>query len=339
MGADRPPAELAAGVARAAAALPIKLILVGRRLDLPPDLPPTVEILNCARPAGSGEAAAHAARQEDNSIARGVEALLRGEADAFLSPGSTGAVVSTALLRLGRLPGVLRPGLCASLPTLRGEVLLIDAGATADPKPVHLLQFADLGLTYAREVLGIPRPTIGLLNIGTERGKGDRLTRAAHALLADREEFAGNVEPHTVLTDRPADVVVCGGFSGNLFLKAVEGGAEAVLTATRAALRSSARAVLGAWLARPALRGVSRRLRYEEHNAAPLLGVRGLVLVAHGRSDAQAIAGALRRTHQACQAKIVERLASRISAPQGEPGLADPGGPRVRSAAPRSPAG
>jgi len=239
-------------------------------------------------------------------------------------------VVRAAVLRLGRLPGVLRPGLCASLPTLHGEALLIDAGATADPKPAHIAQFAQLGLAYAQRVLGISCPTAGLLNIGTEQGKGDRLTRAAYDLLVGRDGFVGNVEPHTVLTERPVDVVVCGGVSGNLFLKAAEGGTEAILVAVRDALRRSPGTRLGGWLAQPALRAVGRGLRYEGHNAAPLLGVRGLVLVAHGRSDRRAIGGALRRAFLACQSEIVETLHS-LFAP---PGLANPGDPRVRSATP-----
>lgn len=319
MGADRPPAELAWGAVHASAHLPLTLVLAARRRDLPPHLPPTVEILDCPPDEGEG-----------SSIARGIAAVGQGEAEAFLSPGSTGAVVRAAILQLGRLPGVLRPGLCASLPTLHGEVLLIDAGATADPKPAYLVQVAQLGLAYARGVLGIPRPTAGLLNIGTEQGKGDRLARAAYDLLAGRDGFVGNVEPHTILTERPVDVVVCGGFAGNLFLKATEGGTEAILVAVREALRRSPRTRLGGWLAHPALRAVGQGLRYEEHNAAPLLGVRGLVLVAHGRSDGRAIGGALRRAFLACQAGIVETLHS-LFAPAG---LANPGDPRVRSATP-----
>ncbi|MCX7750535.1 MAG: phosphate--acyl-ACP acyltransferase [Candidatus Bipolaricaulota bacterium] len=298
MGADRPPGELAAGALRAAERLPITLLLAGLRRELPP-LPPEVEVLEPT--------------EGRSSIEVGIAALAAGQAEAFLSPGSTGAVVRAAVLGLGRLPGLLRPGLCASLPSLSGEALLIDAGATADPKPAYLLQYADLGVAYAREVLGIPSPAVGLLNIGEEPGKGDRVARAAHDLLAARKDFVGNVEPHEILTERPVDVVVTGGFSGNLLLKALEGGAEAVLAATRSALRGSLRARLGALLARPALREVARRLRYEEHNAAPLLGVRGLVLVAHGRSDARAMEGALRRTHRACQAKVLPKLAASLA--------------------------
>jgi len=334
MGADYPPAELAAGAIRAAAGLPIRLVIAGRSTDLPRGLSKMVAVLDCTA-VGTGESPVQAARRGDTSIARGIAAVATGDADAFLSPGNTGAVVSAALLRLGRLPGVLRPGLCASLPTLAGEVLVIDVGATADPKPAQLLQFADLGATYAREVLGIPRPTVGLLNIGTEPGKGDTLARATHDLLMGRDDFSGNVEPHTILTERPVDVVVSGGFVGNLFLKAVEGGAEAVLAATRIALMGSVQAKLGAWLAHPALRGVAQKLRYEEHNAAPLLGVGGLVVIAHGRSDARALEGALRRTYQAWQAGLVVKLASRVALPPGAE-LANPRPPRVRSPIPGS---
>lgn len=317
MGADRPPAELVEAAIHASARLPLTLVLAARRRDLPPHLPPTIEVLDCPPEEGEG-----------SSIVRGIAVVGRGEADAFLSPGSTGAVVRTAILRLGRLPGVLRPGLCASLPTLHGEMLLIDAGATADPKPAHIAQFAQLGLAYAHGVLGISRPTAGLLNIGTEQGKGDRLTRAAYDLLAVRDDFVGNIEPHTVLTERPADVVVCGGFTGNLFLKALEGGVAAILAAAGNALRRSPRTRLGGWLAQPALRAVGRGFRYEEHNAAPLLGVRGLVLVAHGRSDGRAIGGALRRAFLASQSGIVETLHS-LFAPAGR---ANPDDRRVRSA-------
>lgn len=325
MGADRPPAELAAGALRAAADLPIRLILAGPRSDLPAHLPNEVEVLDCPRSAGE---------EGTSSIGRGLDAIARGQADALLSPGSTGTVVRAAILRLGRLPGVLRPGLCASVPTQRGEVLLIDTGAIADPKPAHLAQFADLGIAYAREVLGIPSPAVGLLNIGTERGKGDRLTREAYALLSRRNDFAGNVEPHAIMTARPVDVVVAGGFSGNLVLKAVEGGAEAVLEALKGALGGSLRSRVGGWFARPALRSVARQLRYEDHNAAPLLGVHGLVAVAHGRSDARAIAGGLRRTYSACQARIVEKIAAQFGPAPAEAGLANPRTPRVPSAAP-----
>ncbi|MCR4391330.1 MAG: phosphate acyltransferase PlsX [Candidatus Acetothermia bacterium] len=317
MGADRPPRELVAGAVRAGERMPVHLILAGRRQDIEPHLPPAapVEVLHCDGVVAPDAHPVEAVRDRTSSIVRGLEAVAEGKAAAFLSPGNTGAVVAAALLVLGRLPGILRPGLCAALPTLAGPaVLLIDAGATADPKPQHLVQFADMGITYAREVLGIASPTLGLLNIGVEPGKGDKLVRAAHEFLAARDNFVGNVEPHTVLVARPADVLVTGGFAGNLFLKAVEGGAEVVWLALRTALSRSPRAKAGAWLARPSLREVARKLRYEGHNGAPLLGVNGLVMAAHGRSDASAIEAAVERTFLACQAGLVDRIKAAIPA-------------------------
>lgn len=311
MGADRPPGELAAGAAQAAAKLPLDLVVVGDARQIEPHLPdlPNVSLLHCPLFVDPEEKPVEAARRTDTSLARGLALLAQGQADAFLSPGNTGAVVATALLQLGRLPGVHRPALCASLPTLKGkEVLLVDAGASADYKPPYLLQFASMGAAYARVVLDLALPTVGLLNIGTEPHKGDTLTQQAHALLAERPDFRGNVEPHTVLTERPVDVVVTGGFSGNLFLKALEGGVEAVTEALRRELHRSLRARLGGWIARPALRAVARGLGYREHNAAPLLGVRGLVFVAHGRSDAPAVAGAVRRVFKVCQADFLAQL-------------------------------
>ncbi len=311
MGADRPPGELAAGAAQAAAKLPLELILVGRAPEFASQLPhlPNVEVVDCPDFVSPLEKPVEAARRQNTSLVRGLELVASGQADAFLSPGSTGAVVAAALLTLGRLPGVHRPALCASLPALHGpEVLLLDAGASSDAKPQFLEQFAAWGALYAREILHLPAPKVGLLNIGTEPGKGDALTQEAYALLARRADFVGNVEPHAVLTERPVDVVISGGFAGNLFLKALEGGVEALAQALRGELGKSWRGRVGGWLARPALRAVARKLRYEAHNAAPLLGVRGLVFVAHGRSTAAAMAGAVTRAFHVCQTGLLEKI-------------------------------
>jgi glycerol-3-phosphate acyltransferase PlsX len=295
----------------------VELVLVGDGRAIEPHLPAAagVEVVHAPEFVPPHAPPVQAARRKDTSLARGLEILAQGKADAFLSPGNTGAVVAAALLRLGRLPGVKRPGLCASLPTLVGkEFLLIDVGATADPKPEHLVQFALMGRLYAQEVLGFSQPTVGLLSIGAEAEKGDKLMRATHALLREEEWFSGNVEPHELLTRRPVDVVVCGGVPGNLTLKALEGGAEAAWTALKGALLGSLRGKLAGWLARPALKALARSLAYDRYNGAPLLGVAGLVLVAHGRSTAGAMEGALQRTFWAAQAEIVQRLGEKLKA-------------------------
>lgn len=316
MGVDRPPDELVTGALAAAGRLPIHLILAGRRRLIEPHLPEDAhaEVLDCEEFVPQDAPPVQAIRMKGTSILRGLELVAQGKAEAFLSPGNTGAVVAASLLVLGRIPGIKRPGICASIPTLKGkELLLIDAGATADPKPEHLLQFADMGRLYAQEVLGIPEPTIGLLSIGEETIKGDKLVRAAHRLLARRPDFVGNVEPHGLLTERPVDIVVSGGFAGNLTIKALEGGAEGTWTALKDELRTSIRTYVGATLLRPTLRNLVRKMRYDRYNGAPLLGVQGLVMVAHGRSSPSAMEAAVERTFWVAKAELVGRTASKLS--------------------------
>jgi len=320
MGADRPPHELVAGALKAAARLPVHLVIAGRRRAVEPYLPPDApaEILDCEQIVEPSEAPVGAIRKRASSLVRGMELLRSEKADAFLSPGNTGAVVGAALLMLGRLPGVLRPGLCASLPTLSGrEIVVIDAGANADPRPQHLLQFALMGRLYAQEVLGMEEPKVGLLNIGAEPGKGNRLLRMASKLLASVPGFSGNVEPHELLVQRPVDVVVCGGFSGNLAIKALEGGAELVLEMLRASVGGTRRNRLGGLLLRPSFRELALRLRYDRYNGAPLLGVRRPVAVAHGRSSPEAMEGAVERTFWAVKSGLLERLANAVA--EGSP--------------------
>jgi len=316
MGVDRPPDELVTGALAAAGRLPIHLILAGRRRLIEPHLPADAhaEVLDCEEFVPQDAPPVQAIRMKGTSILRGLELVAQGKAEAFLSPGNTGAVVAASLLVLGRIPGIKRPGICASIPTLRGkELLLIDAGATVDPKPEHLLQFAAMGHLYAQEVLGIPEPTIGLLSVGEETTKGNKLVRAAHRLLSQRSGFVGNVEPHDLLTERPVDIVISGGFAGNLTIKALEGGAEATWTALKDELRTSLRARVGATLLRPTLCALVGRMRYDRYNGAPLLGVQGLVMVAHGRSAPSAMEAAVERTFWAATAELVGRVTSKLS--------------------------
>ena len=316
MGADRAPGELVAGALAAADRLPIHLIFAGRRRLIEPHLPEEAhaEILDCEEFVPPDVPPVQAVRSRATSIARGLELLAQDKAEAFLSPGNTGAVVAASLLILGRLPGAKRPGICASLPTLSGrELLLIDVGATADPRPEHLAQFADMGVLYAREALGFSQPRVGLLSIGTEPLKGDKLVRSAHALLAQRPDFVGNVEPHQLIIERPADVVVTGGFAGNLTIKALEGGAEATWAALKSAVGGTLRYKLGAVLLKPALKSLASKMSYDRYNGAPLLGVRGLVMVAHGRSSSRAMEAAVERTYWAAKAEVVGRISTALS--------------------------
>ncbi len=248
--------------------------------------------------------------KKNSSLVLGLEALHRGEADGFVSPGNTGAVVVGSLFTLGRIAAIPRPGLLAILPTLHGpDVLVIDVGANTDCSPDHLAAFALMGATYAREILEIAQPRVGLLNIGTEETKGNRMAQEAFALLHSSSlAFTGNVEPHHLLTERPVDVVVCDGFVGNIFLKSIEGGISAVTSLLKKSIIQNAFAKVGALLLKRAFSDVRQVLSYERHGGAPLLGVDGTVVIAPGRSDAEAIARAIDVARRQVNARLVERF-------------------------------
>ena len=317
MGGDRPPPEIVNGALSAARKLPLKLVLAGKRREIEPHLDPEVdvEVLDAGDVVRMDDPPIKALRKKDSSLVKGIEFLAQGKADVFLSPGNTGALVAAAVFILGRLPGISRPGICAVLPSVQGkEVFFIDVGANVDCSPEHLLGFARMGSVYASQVLGEERVAVGLLNVGTEALKGDKVTREAFRLLGrELPGFVGNVEPHDALVARPADVVVSCGFAGNLCLKALEGGAEAVWKGMREALQGSFRGRLGGIILQGPLLKLAGRLRYEHYNGAPLLGVKGLVFVAHGRSTAPAIAAAVERAFWAAKAGLVDALAGALS--------------------------
>ncbi|HID08995.1 TPA: phosphate acyltransferase PlsX [Candidatus Micrarchaeota archaeon] len=316
MGADNPPSELISGLQAAARRLPLNLILVGNKREIYPHLDPTlpVEVVHAPDVVRMDEPPLKASRKKDSSLVKGIRILAEGRAEAFLSPGNTGAVVATSIFTLGRIPGVLRPGICAAVPTLSGrELYLIDAGATVDCKPYNLFQFAIMGEVYAREILGTEAPKIGLLNVGEEEIKGDKLTREAYKLLKKSDGFAGNVEPHQLISERPVDVVVCSGFAGNLTIKALEGGADIVWRALKKAIQDSSGGRLAALLLKKKIAELSAILSYERYNGAPLLGVKGLVFIAHGRSNAAAMEAAVERTFWAVKTGLMERVTEGLS--------------------------
>jgi len=247
-------------------------------------------------------------RKRESSLVKGVEYLKDGLADAFVSPANTGAVMAAALLRLGRIQGIDRPGIAAVIPTVHGrEVLIIDVGANVDCDPENLRQFAIMGITYAREILQVPEPKVGLLNIGTERRKGNELALKTFFLLEELGNFAGNVEGHQILEGQ-VDVVVCDGFVGNVLLKSYEGGAAATVEFLRKAIERDFLARLGAFILIPALRNFKRSLSAARYGGAPLLGVRGVVIIAHGNSDALAIQNAIRLAAESVRHDLVGKI-------------------------------
>jgi glycerol-3-phosphate acyltransferase PlsX len=235
-------------------------------------------------------------------------------------------MLAAGLLDIGRLPDVSRPAIAAPLPARRGPSVLIDAGANADARPEHLLQFAYMGTVFAEEIIGIRTPEVGLLSIGEEQEKGNRLTREAHALLAANGiPFVGNVEGRLLL-EGAADVVVCDGFTGNMALKVLEGTIRTVLDEFREEIQRSRRGKLGGLMIRPAARGVRRRLDPDTYGGAYLLGLKGLAVIAHGNSSRRAITSAIQLGARGVRGRVVERMAERLSAQVVPVTLRDPTG-------------
>ena len=253
-------------------------------------------------------------RKKQSSIRVGLELIKRGEAEAFVSAGNTGAVMATALVVLGPLPGVERPAIAVVVPTLTGQAVLLDAGANVDCKARHLVQFAIMGNVYARDVLGVPRPRVGLLSIGEEEIKGNELTREAFKELTDEASlnFIGNVEGRDVFNGS-SDVIVCDGFTGNVALKISEGLAETMLHLLREELRYDLRSRAGSLLLAPAFRRFKRRIDSSEFGGAPLLGVNDVCLISHGRSTAKAIKNAIRAAGECVANKVIPHIREGIA--------------------------
>lgn len=347
MGGDHAPAEIVAGAVAAAASFGIEIVLTGRSSQLRPlvtaclarvdrragndapartgaggaDQRPLAERVKIATADDSipmDEGALAGWRRPRSSVAVACQIVRRGQAAAVVSAGSTGGIVATARLRLRSVTGVMRPGLAVVLPTHPSPTLLIDAGAIADPKPEMLLQFAQLGVAYAQVGFGVAEPSVGLLSIGAEPGKGNKLARRAHELFAGQPphgnlpiRFVGNVEGRDLLTSR-ADVIVTDGFTGNVALKAVEGAAAFAAGQLRSALEKSAAARFGALFQRHALRDLGGRMDAETYGGAALLGLEGTVVIAHGSSSAKGIASACRLAADLACGQITEKIRERF---------------------------
>ena len=311
MGGDRGPAEVVAG-AREAAGGGLTPILYGSAgIDTH-----GLELRETQGVIEMHDKPAEAVRAKPgSSLVSAVRAVAEGDADAVVSAGNTGAMLAAGLLELRRLPGVMRPAIAVPIPARRGPSVLIDAGANADARPEHLLQFATMGAVFAEEILGISRPEVRLLSIGEEPEKGNQLTLEAHALLADSDlNFAGNCEGRDVLAGA-ADVVVTDGFTGNVTLKLLEGTITNLLDAFREEIAATTRGTVGGLLIRPAARRLRKRLDPDTYGGAYLLGLRGLAVIAHGNSSKTAIANAIRLAARGVDNDVVGRLAARMRQP------------------------
>jgi len=308
MGGDRGPAEIVAGALEARAA-GIEPVLFGERgIDAL-----GLELRETSGVIGMHEKPADAVRAKpESSLVAAVRAVAEGAADAVVSAGSTGAMLAAGLLELRRIPGVLRPAIAVPIPAKRGPSVLLDAGANADARAEHLLQFAAMGAVFAQQILGISAPTVRLLSIGEEREKGNQLALETHELLAASDlDFAGNTEGRDILRGA-ADVVVTDGFTGNVVLKTLEGTIRTILDALRAEITATPRGRLGGLLIRPAARRLRHRLDPDTYGGAYLLGLRGLAVVAHGNSSRTAIASAVRLAARGVDHDVVGRLAASL---------------------------
>ncbi len=321
MGGDHAPARPVEGALAAARTLGLGVDLVGRadlieaELGRHPDVSALdVRVIDAPDVIDMTESPARALRRKPKaSIRIAAEHVAAGRADAMFSAGHTGASVVAAHAAFGMLPGVDRPALAPTVPTRHGAAVLLDAGATVECKPAHLLQFAHMGAMYARVGLGIAEPRIGLLSIGEEETKGNELTCDAHRLLkASALAFAGNVEARGIFSGE-ADVVVCDGFTGNVALKLSEGLVEMVEDLLGEELQSTFSSQVGYLLSRRAFRRFRKRVDYSEFGGAPLLGVAGLCIVGHGRSSVKAVRNAVAMASRMAGNGMMERLRTEMT--------------------------
>ncbi|HYB74265.1 MAG TPA: phosphate acyltransferase PlsX [Candidatus Sulfotelmatobacter sp.] len=321
MGGDLGSGVVVAGAVQAARELGTAVTLVGqetevrRHLGAYPSGAPNIAVLHAPETVAMDESPSMALRRKKQSSIRiGLELLKRGEADAFVSAGNTGAVMATALVVLGPLPGVERPAIAIVIPTKTGRAVLLDAGANVDCKPRHLHQFGIMGSVYAEAVLGTRVPRVGLLSIGEEESKGNELTREAFKELEEEAgiRFIGNVEGRDVFNGQ-VDVVVCDGFTGNVALKIGEGVAEIFVSLLREELTRDFWSRAGALLVRRSLHRFKRRLDYSEYGGAPLFGVDGVCIIGHGRSSPKAIKNAIRVAGECVTKQVIPHIRDGIA--------------------------
>ncbi|PZE22492.1 phosphate acyltransferase PlsX [Paenibacillus xerothermodurans] len=277
--------------------------------------PSNLEIRHAAETiAADDEPVKAVRRKKDASMVVAGRMVAEREADAMISAGNTGALMTTGLLVVGRIRGIDRPALAAMIPTVDGVgVLGLDLGANMDASPEQLRQYAIMGSIYRNKVHGVSEPRVGLLNVGTEAMKGNELTKAAFPLLEQAPvHFVGNVESRDVL-NAPCHVLVCDGFAGNVMLKSIEGTAAVVFSVLKREFMRSVATKLAALVLKPGLVRFRKNMDYSEHGAAPLLGVNGLLLKSHGSSDANAIKNAVRQARIAVQNDVVQSISTEIS--------------------------
>lgn len=328
MGGDRAPLEVVEGGLAAAKELNLSITFVGDRARIEEvlagrPLPSGCSIVHASQTIGMGVSAVEAVRNgSDSSVVVAARQVRQGRADALVSAGNTGATMAAGLFHIGRIKGVERPAIATPLPTATGACLVLDAGANIEVRPNHLVQFAQMGDVYARDVFNIKSPRIGLLNVGDEPSKGTRLMQEAYEMLNDLPDihFIGNIEGNDIPSG-DVDVVICDGFVGNIVLKLAEGIGATFFEMLRRNVFTGWQGKLAALLTRPRLRALRDVLDYAEYGGAPLLGVNGAVIIAHGRSDRHAILNALKVAAQAAGRDVPGQIGAVLTSPSASPSL------------------
>lgn len=321
MGGDNAPIETVKGAVVASKTVKYNLALVGKEDIINAELSKyqydksKIQVVNATEIIENCDTPTEAIKtKKDSSMVVGMNMVKEGNAVAFVSAGNTGALLTGATIIVGRIKGVKRPALGTMLPTEKQRVLMLDSGANVDAKPEYLLQYAHMGSIYMEYVEGRKNPRVGLVNIGTESEKGNALVKEAYQLLDKAEglNFAGNTEARDITLGN-VDVIVCDAFVGNVILKVMEGLANTVLRLLKKALLSSIITKIGAFLSKAAFKRLKRDFfEYDDIGGAPFLGLKGLVVKAHGSSDAGAVAGAIKQCEKFIDADIVNKIAERM---------------------------
>ena len=323
MGGDNAPEAVVRGALKAVNKFDdITLKLVGKRdlianyLESDNINQERLQIINATEEITMNDSPAKAIRKKkDASIVVASELVKKGEAEALIAAGSTGAAMSAGVLKVGRLKGIKRPAISTLFPTEKNPTLILDAGANANAEPEYLQQFALMGQIYAKKILKRDRPKIGLMNVGEEKGKGSKLANEAFDLIDNDnriDNFAGNIEGRDIFTGE-YDVIVTDGFTGNVILKTTEGLAEFMFSLLKDALTSDIKSKLGAFLVKDNLKKMKNKVDYREYGGAPLLGLNGIVIIGHGSSDATAFYNAIRVARDTIKEQVVAEIASEIA--------------------------
>ncbi len=322
MGGDNAPEEILKGTVKAVNELDdIKCIITGKSNKINNILntlnynKDKIEVVNAEQVVTMTDKPADVLRKkEDSSLIVGTNLVSDKKADAFISAGNTGAIMAAGIFKVGRLKNVKRPPIATVFPSKIGKTLVLDAGANVDSKPQHLIQFALMGQVYAREVLSIKNPRVGLLSIGEEKEKGNKLNSDTYELIENNElidNFIGNVEGRDIFNGN-CDVVVCDGFVGNVVLKTAEGIASYVFDLLKEALNDNLKSKIGALLLKDQLKAMKDKVDYRKYGGALLLGLQAPVIISHGSSDEQAIYNAIKVARESIVSNVVEKIKNKI---------------------------